>query len=139
MASLTHHHDTNSQAPKPPTLASRSYSNFLLSDAADQNESNILRSVSPNDRATSDEVDYTSCQKSTHWVTVIILGQLIILATAFGFFVAVHHYGPIALPDKMATRALKSPRTVTLVVTLMATALSLASALYVCYMTPVVI
>lgn len=71
------------------------------------------------------------------WTIVIILRQLVVLAIAWVFFVLVYHYGPVPLPDKLATRTAIHPRSVTLVVTLVATALSLISGLYVPFVTPI--
>ena len=65
------------------------------------------------------------------WAIVIVLGQFVILATAWVLFAVLYHYGPIPIPDKMAARVAKSQRIVALIVTLIATALSLISALYV--------
>lgn len=99
----------------------------------------LSRLPSPNDPLISQDRgqidDISQCQQPTSlaWAAIIILGQFFILTIAWGFFALVYHYGPIPLPDKMASRAATHQPTVTLVITLVGTVLSLVSALYVHY------
>lgn len=65
----------------------------------------------------------TPCQQSMPWVWATILIRLSI--AQWKFFTAVYHNEPIFLPDELTT--------VTLVIILVATALSLTSALYIPY------
>lgn len=129
--------------PSIPTSSLGNHSNppSLVSNATGHSENNTQRSPSLNDPATSQDLDqpgYISpCQQSTPWTwaITIILGQLTILAIAWSFFGVVYHYGPIPLPDKMATRVTTHQRSANLIITLLATTLSLTSALYKPFMT----
>jgi biotin transporter BioY len=108
---------------------------ILLSPLTSNTEEHTIQRSPPNGPAISKDYGHISpYRQPVRWAwAVIIIGQLVILGFGWVFFAVVYHYGPIALPDAMATRAAASQRTVTLVVTLVATALSLVSALYVHY------
>lgn len=147
MANLPHDYaNTSSQSqhllPKPPEHVSGSYSN---SPSPEQTElRDEVPGPSPNAAVIDEEIGgIPPCRQSPPlvWAVTIIGEQLIILAFAWAFFAAVYYNGPIALPDEKATnlKAAKAQRTVTLIVTLVATALSLASALYVHYMISMVL
>jgi hypothetical protein len=114
-----------------PIVVTESHS--ISQPLSDYTEANTQRSA----LCESDISQYRQ-QTPLFWIIIIILGQLMILAMAWIFFMTVYHYGPIPFPDEMAARAAKSPRTVTLVVTLVSTAISLVLALYVHYMILVV-
>jgi hypothetical protein len=124
------------------SLATKSYSNsLLLSDTTAQDDQ---RSPSPlPNHFTIKQADrkIPPYRQSVPrpWAVAIILGQLVILAIAYSFFVAVYYFGPVSLPDSMAAKATKFPRIVTLIATLVATALSLVSALYVHFMADMII
>lgn len=148
MTSLLYDHANNRSQlhfPRPITGTSGSYSNSLsLLDATWTDEDESRRLPSPNDPLMSQDrgqIGHISRYRqpiSLAWATIVILGQLIIPSIAWGFFALVYQYGPIPLPDKMASRAATHQSTVTLVITLVGTTLSLVSALYVHYTTSTV-
>ncbi|KDQ51023.1 hypothetical protein JAAARDRAFT_62776 [Jaapia argillacea MUCL 33604] len=59
----------------------------------------------------------------------IVIGQLALMAFAWGFYGAIARYNQITLPDKLATTILTYPRATTAVVTTIATILSILSSL----------
>lgn len=77
---------------------------------------------------------YVFCPRNAPRLSVLIfLGQSIILAAAWAFFIVLAFMGPLALPASLASTARNNPHILTLVVTLIATAISTISSLYVAF------
>ncbi|KAJ7470027.1 hypothetical protein B0H11DRAFT_1389128 [Mycena galericulata] len=119
---LFHEHSPSPQMETRPLIRSSSQS---VSDTSSIKESKACA-------ASEDvvELDYSRGQNSkkrTVWPLVVVVGQLTLLAIAYGFFSAVRVRGHIPLSLELAELAQRNPQAKTYLVTFLATALSTLS------------